>query len=592
MAVKKHGVHFDVTAENATDRALRAVEQNLNGINKAADKVGRVLQGAFVATAAISAGKAFANAAMEAEQASLRLDAVLKATGHSAGLTKDQLDQMADSMAESTQFDDESLRNASAQMLKFGNIHGDTFRQAMKLSADLAAFMGSDLTSAVQQVGKALTSPAEGLGALEKQIGKFNPATASLIKALDESGRAGEAQGLVLDVLRGKIGGTAEALNTGLTKASHDAKKQWDEMLESIGKTEAFQKVAKSGLNFIEQSFRDIKHIVENGDWVEKTLAILAFAGGWRGMKLTPQEPPARNNTAGRIGGVTPPPAPMRSVLTKEEIKDFERQAAEKEKLAAEAKRRQEEQFRDDEKMARAQVDLDEETQKTITEAQEAWQKQRAEQEKTAAEDSAEMWKQIFETIDREQEDAIEQGKVLLDGLEEEANKAEEAARQLGLTFSSAFEDAILGGKKFSDVLKGLSQDVGRIILRKAVTEPLAAGVGDLIKNSGIGKSIGGWFGGLFKAEGGPVMAGEPYIVGERGPELFVPGSTGAIVPSGGFERGNSDAAGGIHIGTIDMRGASVEAVARLERMFQQFNVSFGSRVLGVVQGGRVRGMV
>ena len=36
------------------------------------------------------------------------------------------------------------------------------------------------------------------------------------------------------------------------------------------------------------------------------------------------------------------------------------------------------------------------------------------------------------------------------------------------------------------------------------------------------------------KAMGGPVAAGTPYIVGERGPELFVPGAAGGIVPGMG----------------------------------------------------------
>jgi TP901 family phage tail tape measure protein len=37
------------------------------------------------------------------------------------------------------------------------------------------------------------------------------------------------------------------------------------------------------------------------------------------------------------------------------------------------------------------------------------------------------------------------------------------------------------------------------------------------------------------KALGGPVSTGVPYLVGERGPELFVPGASGTIVPNGGF---------------------------------------------------------
>lgn len=35
-----------------------------------------------------------------------------------------------------------------------------------------------------------------------------------------------------------------------------------------------------------------------------------------------------------------------------------------------------------------------------------------------------------------------------------------------------------------------------------------------------------------FRASGGPVSAGSPYIVGEQGPELFVPSSLGSIVPN------------------------------------------------------------
>jgi hypothetical protein len=40
----------------------------------------------------------------------------------------------------------------------------------------------------------------------------------------------------------------------------------------------------------------------------------------------------------------------------------------------------------------------------------------------------------------------------------------------------------------------------------------------------------GGGLSGLFRAEGGPVQARKPYIVGEKGPEWFVPGANGAVV--------------------------------------------------------------
>ncbi len=105
------------------------------------------------------------------------------------------------------------------------------------------------------------------------------------------------------------------------------------------------------------------------------------------------------------------------------------------------------------------------------------------------------------------------------------ASEASDAARQLGLTFTSAFEDAIVGGRKFSDVLKGLQSDILRLVVRNAVTEPLAN-----LLSGGISSLFGG-----ARASGGPVSAGMAYLVGERGPELIVPRSAGTVVPAGGF---------------------------------------------------------
>jgi hypothetical protein len=48
---------------------------------------------------------------------------------------------------------------------------------------------------------------------------------------------------------------------------------------------------------------------------------------------------------------------------------------------------------------------------------------------------------------------------------------------------------------------------------------------------------------GLFRAEGGPVEGGSPYVVGERGPELFVPSSAGSITPNNRMPSGGSGGA-------------------------------------------------
>jgi hypothetical protein len=121
--------------------------------------------------------------------------------------------------------------------------------------------------------------------------------------------------------------------------------------------------------------------------------------------------------------------------------------------------------------------------------------------------------------------DRAEELKRRLLGIKDETDPAISAARELGLTFQSAFEDAIVGGKSFGDVLKGLADDLTRLIIRKSITEPLATMASD---------AIGPLFGGK-RADGGPMSAGMAYLVGERGPELVVPRQSGTVIPAGKF---------------------------------------------------------
>ena len=72
-------------------------------------------------------------------------------------------------------------------------------------------------------------------------------------------------------------------------------------------------------------------------------------------------------------------------------------------------------------------------------------------------------------------------------------------ADQLGLSFSSAFEDAIVSGKDFGSVLQGLEQDIIRIAARKLITEP----VGNFLSTS-----ISAMLGGISFAGGGYTGSG------------------------------------------------------------------------------------
>lgn len=126
-----------------------------------------------------------------------------------------------------------------------------------------------------------------------------------------------------------------------------------------------------------------------------------------------------------------------------------------------------------------------------------------------------------------------------LDTAASSTDKISQSAQELGLTFSSAFEDAIVSGKSFSDILTSIGQDILRITTQQLVTKPLKAGIEGFFNSGGgsaIGSGISSFFSGLFggaRAGGGPVSGGRAYLVGERGPEIMIPGSSGTIIPNG-----------------------------------------------------------
>ena len=72
-----------------------------------------------------------------------------------------------------------------------------------------------------------------------------------------------------------------------------------------------------------------------------------------------------------------------------------------------------------------------------------------------------------------------------LDEQKEAVDDVKSAWEELGPTFASAFEDAIVEGGNLRDVLQGLEKDIIRIITRKAVTEPLGNAIGGLFSGGG-----------------------------------------------------------------------------------------------------------
>jgi tape measure domain-containing protein len=97
-------------------------------------------------------------------------------------------------------------------------------------------------------------------------------------------------------------------------------------------------------------------------------------------------------------------------------------------------------------------------------------------------------------------------------------------------SLKEGFLDAIVEGESLSGVLEGLAKKLARAALEAALFNegPFAQGGSG---KGALGAIFEGIFGG-FRASGGPVASGKSYVVGERGPELFSPPTSGTIIPN------------------------------------------------------------
>ena len=103
-------------------------------------------------------------------------------------------------------------------------------------------------------------------------------------------------------------------------------------------------------------------------------------------------------------------------------------------------------------------------------------------------------------------------------------SELENLVNGMGRETLSLFEDLILATDDFNKSLADTLRSLATMVLRYGI-------------NAAAGADGAGFFSFLagslkFRANGGPVTGNRPYIVGERGPELFVPGASGNVVPN------------------------------------------------------------
>ena len=121
-----------------------------------------------------------------------------------------------------------------------------------------------------------------------------------------------------------------------------------------------------------------------------------------------------------------------------------------------------------------------------------------------------------------------------------------------------------IGGAASSGISSILSRFSGSKTLSTGGSDPLgliAPGAVDTASAFGTGGGFSSLFQGFF-ASGGDVVSDRPAIIGEKGPEMFIPKTAGTIVPNNQLDMGDTH-----HHWNVDARGSNDPAAVNLAVM-------------------------
>jgi len=286
MAKNNKDPKITLKAEDKTAKAFKSAQNNLRNlassaavlegplgqvagrINAVGAAIGRMnpavlIAGVGLASLAVILQKSI-SAAGEYEAAMIRIDGVLKATGNSAGLTADAIDEMAFSIAKDTLASQEDTRRAATALLTYANVAGESFERIMRLSQDYAAVFGGNLVRATVKFGRAFDDPSRGLESLAEKITAFDKKTRDMIVAMQQAGDLAGAQAEIFRVLDETIGGVGGG--QGLAFSIDTLGENWTKLLQVIGESSGAKSIAQSFFDTLAQGVENVTQ------WIDPSL--------------------------------------------------------------------------------------------------------------------------------------------------------------------------------------------------------------------------------------------------------------------------------------------------------------------------------
>lgn len=473
---------------------------------------------------------------MASEDAAMQLNAVLKSTGGVAGVTAEKANDLASSLQKVTKFSDEAILGGENLLLTFTNIGQDIFPQATEVMLDMSQALGQDVKSSAIQLGKALQDPILGVTALRRVGVNFSEAQQDVIKNLVETGRAGEAQAMILKELQTEFGGSAKAAGQTLGGQLEILKNKFSDVMETIG----------GGIATVIRPA-----VIAFSDWLDKIGGGQGIMDGF-GRVITFVKDQIMifiNNTGGMSAWIER----MNAVTTA--LKDvWQFLAFVWVTYLAPAFNELWVAIRDN--LLPALVRLNDENPELMESA------------KLLAIIMGGTLLAALVIVAKAITFVVNAVSWLIDRFREASN----GFRAVVGNMMSFFGSIISGASAGIVWIRALSDELTKLIIKVAHLTGFGAQIDKALKASVPGR-----------AAGGPVSGGQPYIVGEKGPELFVPGRSGSIVPNNELATSSTNNTT-ININVGLMTGSAVERRDAAAKMFEDLKDIASSRGMSVGQ--------
>lgn len=183
-------------------------------------------------------------------------------------------------------------------------------------------------------------------------------------------------------------------------------------------------------------------------------------------------------------------------------------------------------------------------------------------------------------------DDTNERVKKFNDQMKEAKQRSKEFADTFAASFESRGIQALLDGD-VGGAVKGLARDFAELILRLTILKPLAEGLSGFL-TGGVSTGIGAIFG--FAGGGRPPM-GRASLVGENGPELFVPDVSGRILSNTQSRMALAGGGGGVTIynsAHVTTTGDPADVEARVTRALKNMSDQTVAKVKDLKARGRL----